>query len=114
MKKHRPNRMLKEDRVERLQGEIEEPAVEEPQKDVQEEEARKEVEEEAPEVDGMKCYPCKFCGGETSVIKSWPAMYTTQEPVKVVKYRQRRCLKCYRTFKSQELTLQETGEKVQI
>jgi hypothetical protein len=91
MNKKRPNRMVKESRVERQE---EEPMT-----------TTKEAEKtETPQDADMPTYPCKFCQGETRVVRSFPATESAQAPVKVIKRRHRQCMVCRRQFSTQEET----------
>jgi len=50
-------------------------------------------------------YPCLYCRGSTEVVNTYPAYETTQEPIKTVKRRRRKCSVCNRVFTTQEETI---------
>lgn len=100
MKKGRPDRMLKTERVERKKElDPEEDLATKIQKRMD------KIEERLAKEARSAGYPCKYCQGKTEVDQTFPPYETTQEPIKIVRRRRRRCLSCGRTFTSQEETI---------
>ena len=93
--KKRPNRMLKEEPVERQ-------AVVKPTDET-----------EIKEVEGVpKGFPCRFCRGKTKVVYTYPTFETSQEPPKYVRTRRRQCTECGRTFCSQEICFKHRPQRL--